>query len=134
MLWFVWVGNLGRGKLVDDLSPAQFDLLVKVLSRPSNERDFKHLLTPSKLWEVFYHPKEFILPKVSRLNFKGLRDVRAKERVQNRLLVRTKEASEEMARGDLSDAFPFVALLYPELHYHLGQKDRGRGRGRLFRS
>ena len=109
MLWFVWVGNLGQGRLVDDLSPTQFDLLVKVLSRPSSERDFRHLLTPSNLREVFDHPEEFILPKVPRLNFEGSGDVRAKEWVQNRLLTRIKEAFEEMARVDLSDAFPFVA-------------------------
>ena len=67
----MWIGNLGRGKLVDDLSPAQFDLLVKVLSRLINERDFRYFLTPSNLQEVFNHLEDFILPKVSRLNFEG---------------------------------------------------------------
>ena len=75
MLWFVWVGDLSQGKLVDDLSPAQFHLMVKVLSCPSSERDFRYLLTPSNLREVFDHPKEFILPKVSRLNFEGSGDI-----------------------------------------------------------
>ena len=109
MLWFVWVGNLGQGKLVNDLSPAQFDLLVNVLSHPSNERDFRHLLTLSNLQEVFDHPKEFILPKVPRSNFEGSGDLRSKEQVQNRLLTHIKEAFEEMAGGDLSVAFPVVA-------------------------
>ena len=67
----MWIGNLGRGKLIDDLSPAQFDLLVKVLSRLINERDFRYFLTPSNLQEVFDHLEEFILPKVPRLNFEG---------------------------------------------------------------
>ena len=81
MLWFVWVVNLCQGKLVDDLSPTQFDLLVKVLSRSSNEKDFRYLLKPSNHQEVFYHPEEFILPKVLRLNFERSGDIRAKERV-----------------------------------------------------
>ena len=55
MLWFVWVGSLSRGKLFDDLSPAQFDLLVNILSHPSSERDFRYILTPLNLREVFYH-------------------------------------------------------------------------------
>ena len=85
-------------------------MLVKVLSRPSRERGFRHLLTLSNLREVFDHPEEFILSKVQRLNFEGSGDVRAKERVQNRLLTRIKEPSDKMAGGDPSDAFPFVAL------------------------
>ena len=55
MLWFVWVGSLSRGKLVDDPSPTQFDLLVNILSRPSSERDFRYILTSSNLREVFDH-------------------------------------------------------------------------------
>ena len=47
------VGTLGRGKLVDDLSPSQFDSLVKVLSLPSSVRDFKFFLTPTNLQGVF---------------------------------------------------------------------------------
>ena len=73
--------TLGLGKLVDDLSLAQFDLLVKVLGLPSFVKDFRYLLMPSNLWEVFDHPEEFILPKVPRLNFEGSRDTQAKERV-----------------------------------------------------
>ena len=64
LLWFVWVGNLSRGKLIDDLSLAQFDSLVKVLSLLSTERDFRHLLTPSNLLKVFDHLVELILSKV----------------------------------------------------------------------
>ena len=100
---------MGRGKLVDDLSSAQFDSLVKVLSLPSTKRDFRHLLTPSNLREVFDHPEEFILPKVPRLNFEGSRNARVRERVQGRLLTRIKEASKEMTGGDLGDEYPFVA-------------------------
>ena len=64
MLWFVWVGSLSRGKLVDDLCPAQFDLPVKILNHPCSERDFRYLLTSSNLLEGFDYPEEFILPKV----------------------------------------------------------------------
>ena len=70
----MWAGSLGGGKLVDDLSPAQFDSLVKVVSRPSAERDFKYLLMPPNLWEVFDHLEEFILLKVLRLKFEGSGD------------------------------------------------------------
>ena len=65
------MGTLSRGKLIDDLSSAQFDDLVKVLSSLSPERNFKHLLTPTNLQEVFDLPEEFILPKVPYLNFEG---------------------------------------------------------------
>ena len=71
-MWFAWVGSLSGGKLFDDLSPAQFDSLVKVLSLSSTKRDFRHLLTPSNIREVFDYSEEFILLKVLRLNFKGL--------------------------------------------------------------
>ena len=37
------------GKLVDDLSPNQFYALVKVMSSPSTERDFKNLLALANL-------------------------------------------------------------------------------------
>ena len=109
MLWPLWPGSLSRGKLVDDLSPTQFDLLIKVLSLPSTKRNFRHLLTLSNFWEIFDHPKEFILSKFPRLNFEGSGDARAKERVQSRLLTRIKEASKEMAGGDIGDEFPLVA-------------------------
>ena len=63
-----------------------------------------------KLQEVFDQPKEFIFLKVLRLNFGRLGDTRAKERVQNHLLARIKEASaEEMARDDLGNAYPLTA-------------------------
>ena len=71
-LWFAYAGTLGQGKLVDDLSPSQFDSLVKVLSLLSSARDFRHLLMPANLREIFDHPKEFVLPKVPRLNFESL--------------------------------------------------------------
>ena len=104
---------MSQGKLVDDLSPAQFDTLVKVLSSPSSERDFRHLLTPANLQEVFDRPKEFIIPKVPHLNLEGLGSAQAKERILSRLLGRIKEASEEMSRGDVGDAFPLPPPLYP---------------------
>ena len=62
---------MSKGKLVDDLSSAQVDALVKVLISPSAKRDFRHLLTHANLQEVFDLPKEFILPKVLYLNFEG---------------------------------------------------------------
>ena len=77
---------MSRGKHVDDLSPTQFDTLVKVLSSLSTKRDFKHLLKPANLQDVFDLPKEFILPKVPHLNFEGPGSARAKERVLSRLL------------------------------------------------
>ena len=105
---FVWAGSLSWGKLIDDLSPTQFDSLVKVLSHPSTERDFRYFLISSNLQEVFDHPEEFILPKVPRLNFESSGDVRARERVQTCLLTCIKEAFEEMARGDVGDAYSSV--------------------------
>ena len=45
----------------------------------------------------------------STLNFEGSRNTRERERVQSRLLVRIKEAFEEMAGGDLGDEYPFIA-------------------------
>ena len=65
-LKFVYYGLCvpGRGKLIEDLSQAQFDLLVKVLSLLSSVRDFRHLLMPSNLREVFDHVAKFILSKV----------------------------------------------------------------------
>ena len=112
-LWIECAGTLGRGKLVYDLSSSQFDLLVKVLSLPSFAREFRHLLMPTNLQEVFDHLEEFILPKVLYLNFEGSGDARAKEWVQSRLLSRIQvvseaqiqEASEEMSGGDFDDIF-----------------------------
>ena len=99
---------MGWGKLVDDLSPSQFDSLVKVLSLPSSTRDFRHFLTSANLQEVFDHPEDFILLKVLRLNFESSRDTPAKEQVHNCLLSRIQEASEEMAGGDVGDEFLFI--------------------------
>ena len=53
---------MSRGKLVDDLSPAQFNALVKVLSLLSAEKDFRHLLMSANLEEVFDLPEAFFLP------------------------------------------------------------------------
>ena len=52
---------MSRGKLVDNLSPTQFNALVKVLSSLSAEKDFRHLLTPVNLQEVFDLPEAFFL-------------------------------------------------------------------------
>ena len=46
---FVLAGSQSQGKLVEDLSLGQLDLLVWVLSHPSAKRDFLHLLTPMNL-------------------------------------------------------------------------------------
>ena len=98
------------GKLVDNLSPTQFDALVKVLSSQSTKRDFKNLLTLANLKEVFDLPKEFILLKVPHLNFEGSGGARAKERVLSPLLGLIKEVFEEMVGGDAGDAFPLPLL------------------------
>ena len=65
------VGTLGRGNLADDLSPSQFDSLVKVLSLLSFAREFTTLLMSTNLREVYEQLEEFIVPKVSRLNCEG---------------------------------------------------------------
>ena len=70
------------GKLVNDISQAQFDSLVKVLSRLSIKRDVRYLLMPPNLQEVFNHLEDFILLKVPQLNFQGLGDARAREKVK----------------------------------------------------
>ena len=100
----MYASTLGWGKLVDDLSPSQFDSLVKVLSLLSFVRDFRHLMTPTNLREVFDHPKEFVVPKVLRLNFESLGDVGAKVRVQSCLLSLIQAAFEEL----VGDEFPFI--------------------------
>ena len=61
-------GTLGKGKLVDDLDPSQFDSPMRVLSLSSSTKDFKHLLTPVNLKEVFDYPEEFVFPKALHLN------------------------------------------------------------------
>ena len=67
---YLRLGTLGRGKLVDDLGPSQFDSLVKILSLPSSAKDYRFLLTLTNLWEVFDQPEEFTIPKVLYFNFK----------------------------------------------------------------
>ena len=47
----------------------------------STERDFKYLIMPPNIWEVFDHMEEFIILKVLRLNLKGSGHARAKELV-----------------------------------------------------
>ena len=91
----------------------------KPLDKPT--QDFKHLLMPANLQDVFDHSEEFVLPKVSYLNFEGSRDARDKEQVQSCLLSRIQgafethiqEVFEEMSRGEASDAF---SLRPPPLH------------------
>ena len=103
------VPTFSRGKPIDDLSPARLiDLLVKILSLSSSVRGFRHFLTPSNLREVFDHPNNFILLKVSRLNFESSRDAQERERVQSHLLTQIQEAFEEMAGSDVGDAYPFL--------------------------
>ena len=64
---------------MDDLDLSQFDSLMKVMSLPREARDFKYLMMPANLKEVFDHLEEFVLPKVLDLNFEGPRGARAKE-------------------------------------------------------
>ena len=92
---------MGRGKLIDDPRLAQFDSLVKVLSFPSSEKDFRHLLMLSSLQEVLDHSEEFVLLKVPLVELRGSSEVQAREWVLSRLLARIKEASEEMVGGDV---------------------------------
>ena len=49
-----------RGKLVNDLYLAKFDLLVRVLSHPTSERDYKLLLSLENILEVIDNSEEFI--------------------------------------------------------------------------
>ena len=55
-----YVDNCGREKLVDDLSPSQFDLLVCVLYHPTTKWDFKTLLTLESIRDVIEHPEDFV--------------------------------------------------------------------------
>ena len=41
---------------MDDLNPAQFDLMVQVLSCSSTERDYKLLLSPTNIQEAVDNP------------------------------------------------------------------------------
>ena len=64
---------------MDNLDPAQFDLLVRVLSRSSLKRDFNFLLPRMNIKEVIDNLEEFLPQKVPRLNFMGSGDARARE-------------------------------------------------------
>ena len=59
-LFSACVGTPGQGKLVDDMSASKFGSLARVLSLPSLARDFKFLLTPSNLQELFNQPEDFV--------------------------------------------------------------------------
>ena len=101
---------MSRGKLFDDLSPDQFNALMKVLSSLSVERDFRHLLMIVNLQEVLDLQEAFFLPKFPHQNFKGLGSAQAKKRVLSHLLRRIKEAFEDISGGDASDTFPLPSL------------------------
>ena len=101
---------------MDDHSSAQLDLLVRVLSCLTLERDFKSLLTPENIREVIDHHEEFISQDISRLNFSGSTNALAREEVQSSLIERIKEGtSEEMIREDLRSRFPLISLTNPTL-------------------
>ena len=73
--------------MVDDLSLAQFDILVWVLSCSDLERDFKSLLTLENIQEAATnHPKVFVPQDIPRITYPGLTNVRARERVQRSLI------------------------------------------------
>ena len=76
---------------MDDLSSAQFDLLVWVLSCQTLERDFKSLFMPKNIREINDHPEEFVPQDVPRIKFSGSTNARARKRVQRNLLKRIKE-------------------------------------------
>ena len=85
---------------------------MRVLSRPSFEKDFKFLFSLSNIRGIFYQLEGFAPPKVPRLNFRWSWDVQAKKQVQARLLVQVKEAStEEMIKGNQGDMYPLAAPL-----------------------
>ena len=63
---------------MDDLDFNEFNLLVRVLSRPSMETDFKLLLSLGNIQEVANNLEEFVSKKVPRLNFVGSSDARAR--------------------------------------------------------
>ena len=91
---------MGQGKLVDDLSPSKFDSLVKVLSLP---RDFRFLLMPTNLREVFDKPEDFIVPKVLHLNYESSGDTRAMKRVLSHLLSCIQAASEAQTQQEAKE-------------------------------
>ena len=63
VLLCIHADNPACWKLVDYLSLAQVDLLVRVLSFPASERDFKSLLTLENIQEAIDHLDEFV-PKI----------------------------------------------------------------------
>ena len=71
---------------MDDLSFAQFDLFVRVLSCPASERDFKSLMTLENIQEVIDHTKEFVPLDIPRINFIGSAKTQARERAQSSLI------------------------------------------------
>ena len=71
-MWVLYCAdNRGCGKLVDDLSLTQFDLLVWVVSCLASEGDFKSLLTFENIREITDHLEEFVPHDVLRINFLG---------------------------------------------------------------
>ena len=82
-----------------------------MLSLPSTERDFRLFLTLSNLQKVFDQPNDFIIPKVLRINFKGL------ERRSSKIAGTKSSSCSHLRRVgrqgdgmcDLGDAYRFVA-------------------------
>ena len=89
---------------MDDLYSAQFDLLVRVMSHLTSERDYKLLLLLENIWEVVDNSEEFIPQEVPTLNFTGSLDAWARERVQSNLHDLIKEATtEDMPEDELGN-------------------------------
>ena len=109
--FYSYVGTLGQRKLIDDLSPLQFESLVKVLSLLSLERGF-NFLTSANLQSVFDQLEEFFVPTIPRFNFEGLGGARARERVLHRLLIDIEEVTEarETEAMAIGDDFPIPSL------------------------
>ena len=59
-MFFVQASVRSCGKLVDDLDPAQFDLMVQVLSHLTLEKDYKLLLLLKDIREVVDNLEEFV--------------------------------------------------------------------------
>ena len=75
----VLLHNRGHGKLVNNLSSAQFDLLVRVLSYPTSKRDFKSLLTLENIRQATNHPDKFVSQDIPRINYMRSTNARSRE-------------------------------------------------------
>ena len=97
-MWaFYYADNRGCGKLVDDLSSGQFNLLVRILSCLASEQDFKSLLTLENIWEATDHLEDFVPLDILRIIYLGSTNAGVRKWVQSSLIECINEgACEEM--------------------------------------